>query len=65
MWRWETRDAPAPELRKGAPPPEPRRGYCGLSGTPFTFTAQWCVLHIAWRRPERQYFDTVWAGGGL
>jgi hypothetical protein len=32
MWRWETKDAP--------PLSEPRKGYCGLAGTPFTFTAQ-------------------------
>jgi hypothetical protein len=29
MWRWETKDAS-----------EPRKGYCGLAGGPFTFTAQ-------------------------
>jgi hypothetical protein len=52
MWRWETKDPPPSppsqeprkgspsEQRKGSPPPEPRRGYCGLAGTPFTFTAQ-------------------------
>jgi hypothetical protein len=44
MWRWETKDPPPPPLdprdpRKG-PPSEPRRGYCGLAGTPFMFTAQ-------------------------
>jgi hypothetical protein len=31
MWRWETKDPPASE---------PRKGYCGLAGTPFMFTAQ-------------------------
>ena len=50
MWRWETKDDPPPsqeprkgsasEPRKGSPPLEPRKGYCGLAGTPFTFTAQ-------------------------
>jgi hypothetical protein len=49
MWRWETKDPPPteeprkgspPESRKGSPAAEPRRGYCGLAGTPFTFTAQ-------------------------
>ena len=29
MWRWEAKTAPTPELR---------RGYCGLAGTPLTFT---------------------------
>jgi hypothetical protein len=29
MWRWETND-----------PSEPRKGYCGLAGGPFAFTAQ-------------------------
>jgi hypothetical protein len=29
-----------PESHKGSPPSEPRKGYCGLAGTPFTFTAQ-------------------------
>jgi hypothetical protein len=41
MWRWETRDPPpSEEPRKGSPPSEPRKGYCGLAGTPFTFTVQ-------------------------
>jgi hypothetical protein len=31
MWRWETKDPP---------PSEPRKGYCGLAGGPFTSTAQ-------------------------
>jgi hypothetical protein len=31
MWRWEPKD-PLPS--------EPRRGYCGLAGGPFTYTAQ-------------------------
>ena len=31
MWRWETKDPP---------PSEPSKGYCGLAGTPFAFTAQ-------------------------
>ena len=31
MWRWETNNPHPTELRKG---------YCGLAGTPFTFTAQ-------------------------
>jgi hypothetical protein len=31
MWRWETKDPH---------PSEPRKGYCGLAGTPFAFTAQ-------------------------
>jgi hypothetical protein len=30
-WRWETKDPP---------PSEPRKGYCGLAGGPFTFTAR-------------------------
>ena len=50
MWRWETKDPPPsqepprkgslPESHKGSPPSEPRKGYCGLAGTPFTFTTQ-------------------------
>ena len=48
MWRWETKDPPSseeprkgsPEPRRGSPPLEPRKGYCGLAGSPFTFTAQ-------------------------
>jgi hypothetical protein len=40
MWRWETKDPPPSEPRKGSPPSEPRKGYCGLAGTPYTFTAQ-------------------------
>jgi len=31
MWRWETRN-PRPS--------EPRKGYCGLAGAPFTLTEQ-------------------------
>ena len=50
MWRWETKDPPPSQepprkgspsdQRKGLPASEPRKGYCGLAGTPFTFTAQ-------------------------
>jgi len=40
MWRWETKGPPpSEEPRKGSPLSEPRKGYCGLAGTPFTFTA--------------------------
>jgi hypothetical protein len=31
MWRWENNNPR---------PTEPRKGYCGLAGVPFTFTAQ-------------------------
>jgi hypothetical protein len=31
MWRWATKDPP---------PSEPRKGYCGLAGGPFTVTAR-------------------------
>ena len=50
MWRWETKDPPpSEEPRKGSSskgssskgsPSASRKGYCGLAGTPFTFTAQ-------------------------
>jgi hypothetical protein len=32
MWRWESKDPPLSSA-------EPRKGYCGLAGAPFTFTA--------------------------
>jgi hypothetical protein len=48
MWRWETKIRPRHRSRARnphwsrarSPPLEPRKGYCGLAGTPFTFTAQ-------------------------
>ncbi len=40
MWRWETKDPPPSEEPRKGSPSESRRGYCGLAGTPFTFTAQ-------------------------
>jgi hypothetical protein len=41
-WRWETKDPPpseeprkgSPEPRKGLPPLEPPKGYCGLAARP-------------------------------